>query len=86
MEWQVICVYNIVAYLFFFFCLFRATPAAYRGSQASCQPMPQPQQHQIQVASVTHTTAHSNTRSFTRLSKAKDRTPVLMDTSQICFP
>ena len=55
-------------FLFFFvFCIFRATPTAYGGSQArganqsySCQPTPQPQQHGIGATSVTYTTAHGN--------------------------
>ena len=47
--------------------LFRAAPAVYGGSQArgliratSCQPTPQPQQHRIQAASVTYTTAQGD--------------------------
>ena len=58
--------------LFFFSCLFRASLEAYGGSQArgsnwSCcyQPMPEPQQCQIQATSVTYTTAHGNARSLT---------------------
>ena len=53
-------------------CLFRATPAAYGGSQARGQiraisrwPMPQPQQHTIPAASATYITAHSNAVSLT---------------------
>ena len=55
-----------------FFCLFRATPEAYGGSQArgriratTAQAMPHPQQHQIQAVSVSYTITHSNTRSLT---------------------
>ena len=35
------------------------------GATATSLPMSQPQQHQIQVASVTYTTAHGNTGSLT---------------------
>ena len=48
---------------FFIFCLFRAIPAAYGGSQA--RPTPQPQQHGIWAPSVTYTTAHGNAGSLT---------------------
>ena len=49
-------------------------------------PMLQPQQHQgIEAASVTYTTAYGNARSFKPLSKARDRTRVLMDTSRLCY-
>ena len=53
--------------LFFFFCLFKAAPEAYGGSQAGgsnqsccCQPMPEPQPRGIQAKSETYTTAHGN--------------------------
>ena len=62
-----------IVYIYFhlkkksFFCLFRATPVAYGGSQArgsnwsySCWPTPQPQQRHIWATSVTYTIAHSN--------------------------
>ena len=45
--------------------------------------MPQPQQHEIQAMSSTYTTDHSKAGSL--MSKAGDRTHILMDTSQICF-
>ena len=55
---------------------FRATPAAYRGSQArgsnqscSCRPMPQSQQRGIWAASMTYTTAHGNVRSLTQWTR-----------------
>ena len=35
---------------------FRAAPVAYGSYQAKGQPIPQPQQHRIQAASVTYTT------------------------------
>ena len=61
---------------FFNFCFFRAAPVAYAGSQArgsnpSCnlQPMPKPQQCQIQATSATYTTAHGNTRSLTHWAR-----------------
>ena len=58
------------------FCFFRSTPEAYGGSQARGQigaidadlSIPQPQQHQIQAASVTYTTAYGNGRILNRLS------------------
>ena len=53
-------------------------------SELRCWPTPQPQQHGIQVKSVTYTTAPSNARSLT-LSKARERTHILMDTSRILF-
>ena len=62
----------------FFFCLFvffRATPAAYGGSQArgpigtvAADLYHSSQQHQI----------------LNRLSKARDQTCILMDASQVC--
>ena len=56
------------------FCLFRAVPMAYGGSQArgliraiaAGQPTPEPQQHQIRAMSATFTTAHCNSGSLTR--------------------
>ena len=54
------------------FCLFRAMPMAYGGSQArgliitvACWPTPQPQQCQSWAASATYTTAHGNDGSLT---------------------
>ena len=35
----------------------------------SCQPTPQPQQHRIQAASVTYTTAHGNPKSLTHWAR-----------------
>ena len=35
--------------------------------------------------SATYTTAHSNARSLTSLSKARDQTHILMDTSWVCY-
>ena len=62
-------------FFFFFFLSFsKAAPAAYGGSPArglisavspGRRPMPEPQQWGIQATSVTHTTAHGNTRSLT---------------------
>ena len=57
-----------------FYCLFRATPAAYGSSQARgfilffifLGPIPQPQQHGIQAVSATYTTVHSNPGSLTQ--------------------
>ena len=71
--------------VFFFSWLFRATPEAYGSSQTrgwvkrcSCKPMPQP--CQTWATSVTYTTAHSNTGSFTHWAGLGDGTQVLMDT------
>ena len=52
-------------------CLFRAAPLAHGGSQTkgSNWPMPQPQQRQIQAASVTYTTAHCNARWLTHWAR-----------------
>ena len=61
-------------YLFsYLFCLFRAIPEAYEGSQTgwgsnqSCSlwPTPQPQQRQIWARSFTYNTAHGNAGSLT---------------------
>ena len=59
-----------------FFCLFKATPMAYGGSQArgssqssSCQPMPQPQPRGILVMSAAYTIADSNAESLTHLER-----------------
>ena len=53
----------------FLFCLFRATPEAYGGSQArgwiGATAMPQPQQCGIRATSVIYTTAHGNAGSLT---------------------
>ena len=78
--------------LLFFFFLFRATPVAYGGSQArgriqrwNHQPIPQPQQGQIQAVSATYTIAHGNTGSLKPWADTRDRSYILMDPSQICF-
>ena len=78
--------------IFSFFFFFRAAPAPYGCSQArgsnlscSCWPTPQPQQPLIQAASATYTASSWQHRIFNPLSEARDRTCVLMDTSQIRF-
>ena len=52
-----------------FFCLFRASPTAYGGSQAmgliGATVTPQPQPRQIPAVSATYATAHGNARSLT---------------------
>ena len=62
-----------------FVCLFvfllRATPEAYGSSQA---------RDQIQAVAASLHHSHSNAGSDP-LSKARDQTRLLMDTSQICF-
>ena len=78
-------------FFFFFLVIFRAAPMAYGGSQdrgqigaASAGLHHSPQQHQIQATSVTCTTAvPSNV--LNPLSKARDRTCVLVDTSQVRY-
>ena len=52
----------------------------------SCWPTPQPQQCQIQAASVAYATAQGNTGSFNPLSKARNQTHILEDTSCFFFP
>ena len=65
---------KLVWYIFFY--LFRATPMYMEAprlgvkSSYSCQPMPQPQQHQIQASSVTYTTAPGSTGSLTHWARA----------------
>ena len=55
----------------FFFWLFKATPAAYGGSQVKgLQPTAQPQQRQIQAAFATYTTAQNNAGSLTHWARA----------------
>ena len=72
-------------------CVFRAAPMHMEvprlGSNQSCSlwPPPQPQQGQIRAVFITYTTAHSHTESFKALSKAKDRTCVLMDANQVRY-
>ena len=77
-------------FFFFFFGLFRAAPAAYGSSQArgqtsnqSCGHQPthtEPQQWQFWTTSVIYTTA---TPILNPPSEARNRTRVLMDTSQV---
>ena len=57
--------------LFFFFCIFRAAPAVYGGSQAkgrtgavAASLHHSHSNHRIQAASATYATAHSNSRSL----------------------
>ena len=76
---------------FFFFCLFRAAPMAYRGSQARGQIgavaaslHPSPEQRGIWATSVTYTTAHNNAGSLTHWV-SRDWTYILMDPCQIRF-
>ena len=76
--------------------LFRATPSAYRGSQAKGRTGPvatiyatatQPEPHQIWATSTTCTTAHGNARSLThwarpRIEPANSQIPVRFDNSR----
>ena len=78
---------------FFFFFLFMAVSVTYGSSWArglnwscSCWPTPQPQQRWIWAASATYTIACSNAGSFNPLSKARDWTCFLMDTSWVLNP
>ena len=64
----------------------KAVPVAYGSSRLGAESELQPlayatPQCQIQAASVTFTTTHGNARSFNPLSKARDQTFVIMDTS-----
>ena len=67
---------NTLSQIFFSFCLFRAEPLAYGSSQArgagnqtcSCQPITQPQRHQIWATSATYITAYGNARSLSHWS------------------
>ena len=52
-------------------------------SNYSCRPAPKPQPRQIRATSATYTTAHGNAGSLNPLSKARDRTRIFMDTSQV---
>ena len=60
-------------FFLFVFCLFRAVPTAYGGSQAKGQ-------IGAAAASLPHSSQHH--RILNPLSKARDRTRILMDTSQ----
>ena len=77
--------------LFYFFCLFRAAPKAYEGSQA---------RGLIRAVAAGLHHSHSDVRSepvcdlhrssrkhriLNPLSEARDRTHVLMDTSLVCY-
>ena len=74
-------------YIAFFF--FRATPVAFGSSQARCQNgaaaaslhHSHRQQCWIWAASVTYITAHQQRWILNPLSKARDQTPILMDTN-----
>ena len=75
----------------FLFFLLMTAPVAFGNSQArgwirvvaACRPTPQ--QRQIWAVSATYASACSNTRSLTPLSKARDQTCILMDTSWVCY-
>ena len=73
------CQYNwLLLFLFFFFlffCIFRAAAAACGSSQARSW---------IGTTATGHH-SHSNARSSNPLSEARDRTHVLMDTSQVRY-
>ena len=83
--------YSNLPLFFFFFLVFRATPVAYRGSQA---------RGRIGAAAAGLCHSYSNTRSktcllptpqlmqrriLTPLSEARDGTRVLMDTSRVRY-
>ena len=72
---------------FCFFLLFRANRVAYRCSRLGVKSELQllPQQHQVRAVSASYTTTHGNAGLiFNPLSKARDRTLIFVDTSQIC--
>ena len=75
------CIFHLLFFIYLFiFCLFRAAPAAYGGSQARSW-----------IGAVAPSLRHShNARSephlwSTPLSKARDRTCIFMDASQIHY-
>ena len=76
-----------VFFLLLLFCFFRAETVAYGSSQARSQVeaatagLCRHSHSKIRATSVTYTAAHGNTRSFNLLSKARNRTLVLMDKS-----
>ena len=85
------CLLHFILFLFFVFfqgLTRRILKFPGQGSNwsYSCQPtpQPQPQPHGIQAAPVTYTTAHRNAV-LNPLSKARDPTCILMDTSWIHF-
>ena len=60
---------------FFLFCLFKATPMAYGGSQA---------RGPIGAAAAGLHHSSQQRQILNPLSKARDRTRILMDTSRVC--
>ena len=70
---------------------FRAAPMAYGSSQtrgriwAEAANLLQPQQCQIHAASSTYTIAHGNYQILNPLSKARNRTHILRDTSRVRY-
>ena len=79
-------------FLFFFFWFLGPHPWHMKYQtrdqmSCSCRPTPQPQPLGIQATSVIYTTAQSNTWSLilNPLSRARDWTHILIDTSWICF-
>ena len=61
------------------------SPGQGLNQSSSFRPTPQPQQLGIQASSATYTTAHVNAESFNPLSKARDRTCMLIDTNWVFF-
>ena len=57
-----------------FFFLFKVTSTAYGNSRLGVD---------LELQLLAYTIAHSNTGSFSLLSRARDRTHILMDTSQV---
>ena len=51
----------------------------------SCRPMPEPQQCKIRTASPAYITAHQKPWILNRLSKARDRSHIFLDTSWVHF-
>ena len=66
---QLLCLCFFVVVCFFAFCGHTLgiwkSPGEGSNESYSCQPTPQPSQHQIRAVSVTHTTAHGNAGSLT---------------------
>ena len=73
-------------FIFVYFLLFRAVPAAHGSSRARGLIGATAQQHEIWAVSMTYTTAHGKAGSLTHwASEARDRTCSLMVPHQICF-
>ena len=87
---ELVCVSQNTVFVFvwsFQGCIVAYWRSQARGRNWSCSfwLIPQLWQCQIQATSVTYTTAHSNAGSFSTLNKARDQTPILMETSWVHY-